>query len=207
MLHNLHAGETCVVIANGPGLRSVPDELLQKYTTFGSNHIYLRTVPTYYVNVDAYNLANKEKRAVFAPVIESARMAFLWEEYARHFPNAIPLRRSTKQAVEFPTDPLSCIGSFANVTFVALELAYWMGFTTALIVGLDFDYWEGGRHFYGDLEGFPDKPCVDKAAWHKKHTEYFAAAGEAWKQAGRRIVNLSEPTACTVLERGSWRDW
>ena len=44
--------ETAVIIANGPSLKNVPNEWLDKYPTFGANRVFLKYNPTYLTLVD-----------------------------------------------------------------------------------------------------------------------------------------------------------
>ena len=57
--HNIHDGETCVIIGNGPSLNKVPHSFLDKYITFGSNQIYrLPYKPDYHCIIDESMLYN-----------------------------------------------------------------------------------------------------------------------------------------------------
>jgi len=54
--HNLHAGETCLLIGNGPSLASTDRDFLARWPSFGVNLIHLALpgfLPTYYVAVDS----------------------------------------------------------------------------------------------------------------------------------------------------------
>ena len=51
--HNIHQGETCVIIGNGPSLDKTDLFKLDHYVTFGSNRIFDKPfTPYYYCIID-----------------------------------------------------------------------------------------------------------------------------------------------------------
>ena len=48
---DLHHGESCFILGNGPSLKQIKLETLSKLSTFGTNGIFLHHVPDYYVTI------------------------------------------------------------------------------------------------------------------------------------------------------------
>lgn len=111
----------------------------------------------------------------------------------RHRPG--PLWDHPKAGPLWPRDFLSDKGiTYISVTHVLLQLAYFMGFTKMLCVGLDNT--GGGEHFYG-----PDKarPPADK--WN----DGYGVLAKGFLP--RKIINLSTRTKVTKLPRDNWRNY
>ena len=200
-----HVGETAVVIGNGNSLNDVPRELLEKYPTFGSNHIYVFNFqPTYYVCVDEVMLIFYPKEIY--PTVARAEIAFLngnlfnysrWETRKLYdLPNVY---KYDERTLKFPNEHWAAGGT---VTYVALKMAFGMGFSTILLVGCDRD--KEWSHFSDDYPA-----DGGRNAYFLRGQEYhLRIAGEVYKEAGRRIVNLSLPSVLDeYYERGKMEDW
>jgi len=219
---NRHKGEVGLVIANGLGLNRVPLDFLAKYPSFGVNRIHLlydKTgfTPTYYVCNGFNQFDTEEKRAMVYPMLEYVEAAFLNRYWIHEFPfdnvhGILSTKPYTgKASMEFSYDPLHTYGIGWTVTYVALQIAFYMGFDPVLIVGLDHRYPTGPfKHFYEDGEASLWEIGAgphDPAEWQRGCDRVFAKANHAYRMAGRRIINLSNPTACTVFERGDIGEW
>lgn len=200
--YNLHRGETCLIIGNGPGLTDIPLDFLRSFVSFGSNLLYkLRDfVPTYWAAVDQ-------------KVIIPHRHAL--NNYYKNVPKFIPDRYPDYQCEHvyyFHHRPgeiwegnqdcetmLTRPGiAYLNVTHVTMQIAYYMGFTSLLCVGLDNT--GDGLHFYGQgEEGW--KP-EDWDAGYKVLRDGFGKA-----RIPREIVNLSTRTKVKNLPRREWKEY
>lgn len=202
-LRDTHAGETCVVIGNGPSLRHTDFSLLSDVPTFGLNRLYLLSrengfVPTFHV------AANDILIEQFASDLEGfASVLFLpWRHRARfsrrerlHF---FPLRFDNR----FSTDATAGIAVGGTVTMVALQLAFHMGFARVLLVGVDHRYTFGGApneelvSHDADPNHFSDKYFGAGIRWNapdlKLSEESYAGAKNVFESRGRRIID------CTV---------
>ena len=154
-LKDKHKGERCIIIGNGPSLNQTDFSLLTDQNTFGVNGIFyaddrLPQPLTYYVVEDT-------------KVFEENTEAIL--EYGRGCGEII-LPTLYKKSVENPEevtffrmnggfyrrdDPNFCRPRFStnaeevlycgqSVTFINLQLAYWMGFSEVALIGMDFSY-------------------------------------------------------------------
>ncbi|MFN9531595.1 MAG: hypothetical protein ACK575_09150 [Cyanobacteriota bacterium] len=102
-----------------------------------------------------------------------------------------------------------------TVTFAALQIAYFMGFTTVISVGMDHRYsFTGEPNAPSLLEG--EDPNHLDATYFQGQTwdhpdlanseHFYGLAREVFEQAGRRIIDCSVGGACTVFEKGRLED-
>lgn len=209
---DLHKGETCLIIGNGPSLRDIPLSLLNKYPSFGTNRIYLLDgfTPTYYAcinplvldqsieQIEAMN-ATKFVRFTHAPKITGS--------YAL-FSAYIPL---------FSKDPLKYVFEGHTVTYVCMQLAYWMGFTTALLVGVDHRFKFDGKPneqvtAHGeDPNHFSPEYFGNGVTWNnpdlKNSEKAYRMAKLNYEKDGRKIINLTPDTALDIFDREDWQSW
>ena len=202
-LFNTHAGETALVIGNGPSLKQVPNAFLDSFPTLGSNRVYLKYEPTYYVAVNPL-------------VIEQNREDILKLDSAAKFvregsglENCYELH--SMRAPMFSYDPTRYIYEGYTVTFVALQLAFFLGFQTVLLVGVDHRYTYTGepneQHTWqGDDPNYFDPSYFRDMQWHNPDLEQseqaYWMAREAFESNGRRIINMTEGSALEVFEKG-----
>lgn len=139
---NLHAGEDCFILGNGPSLNRTNLEVLNAYHTFALNKIYLlfdrsQYRPSYHVAINKLVIEQsvKELEAFDFPsfvsyaggsdlVTASDRIFFLHTGYTYSFS-----RDATDTIIEGST-----------VTYAALQLAYFMGFSRVFLVGVDHSF-------------------------------------------------------------------
>jgi hypothetical protein len=220
----LHKGETALLIGAGLGLYNIPLSFLTLYPSFASNrfHIYYDQTgfaPTYYLDLGINHLVTEEQRAPLLPMLPEVEAAFVNRFTAHRLPfdNVWgilgPQYYGYKKGLYFSYDPLDIMGIAPSNIFCMLQIAYYMGFQTALIVGMDHHYDTSSeyKHFYPDEQaphwGVSPGHRISEQQWYEQTDMAFAMARTAYALVGRRIVNLSEPTACEVFERGDWRDW
>jgi len=217
---NKYTGETCVVIGNGPSLEQTPlDKLGEKYLMFGANKIYGRGfVPNFWTCVDQ-------------DMLHDCIPWMLSHEYNAYkfVPRNIPLPGASQLNVviesDFSLDASEKVVIGGTVTYVNLQLAYYMGFTTVLLVGVDHTYPKTGKNgkpgskfiAQGDdpdhfkmQDGSPyfepgklyNRPELDAVA---KYT--YPMAAMAYEKAGRKIINLTPESALSVFEKQGFDKW
>lgn len=207
-----YKGQTCLIIGNGPSLRRVPFGLLCSYPTFGQNKIYMRFIPDFYVCVaeDANEIVKGApiidwKEVDRLPSIKFVRDGLGYKpDYLLH-----PIREH-----KFCYDPLKEYYEGYSVTFVSLQLAYWMGFTTALLVGVDFRYKPydvqkgiDPNHFVPEYNGLTNFDPKSLAKGHDMIIESMTLAKKAFEKDNRKIINLTEGTALEVFEKDVVSNW
>lgn len=193
------------MIGNGPSLRNVPDEFLQSRPTFGSNRIYLRFVPTYYVVVNPLVIENNRAE------IE----ALDCEKFVRANSGLTGHELHKGITAPFSFNPPVWINEGYSVTHVSLQLAYYMGFTTVLLVGVDHRYeFTGKPNETQLLESDPnhfDPNYFKGQKWQTpdlaKSEMFYEYAELIFTMHDRRIINLTRNSAEIVFEKGSLWEW
>lgn len=139
---DIHSGKRCFIIGNGPSLKQTDLSLLKNEYTFGMNRMYmafpeLGFTTTYYV---AMNDLVIEQCA--ADIAQLAIPKFLsWR--GRKWVTPDPLTQfiySTYTGPGFSTDISGRVWESATVTYVAMQLAYYMGFSQVILIGVDHNF-------------------------------------------------------------------
>ena len=194
-----HKDETAVIMGNGLSLKDVPKELLEKYATFGANFICLLPFqPKYYTCVDSRVLLEYPEQIY--EVAQNAEIAFLSDAHLddSELYQLENVYLCNKDTVRFPGEYWWTGGT---VTYVALKIAYTMGFGMVLLVGCDRDKeWTNFSDEYPGIGTSPER--MRGQAYH------MGIAQMAYEGAERRIVNLSPPSDLDeFIERGRIEDY
>lgn len=133
-----HSGQRCVIIGNGPSLKHTDLSLLRNEFTFGLNRIYLMFdelgfETTYHVVVNQLVVEQcaNDFRKVKAPLFTTVpNRKFLDGADGTAYMDKLVGPR-------FSGDVSRGIWEGATVTFVAMQVAYYMGFSEVVLVGVD----------------------------------------------------------------------
>lgn len=208
-----HAAQTCLIIGNGVSLRDVPLEFLRKYPSFGTNRIFLLKgfTPTYYVAINPLVVSQNIEQIKRINSVNK----FIRKDQSRKIPGAIPL--TSVYFLTFSKSPDKYVYEGYTVTYVCMQLAYWMGFTKALLVGIDHRYSFIGKPNKKVIANSEDVNHFDKTyfsdgmQWNnpdlENSEESYRLARGVFEKAGRSIINLTEGTALDVFEKGSINDF
>jgi hypothetical protein len=215
-LQNKHDGETAVVIGNGPSLNDVDLERLgKKFVTFGSNRIYsFPFSPTYYAIADSkMGLACIPDIVKLSKKVFNPEEMFLPRQYNLPFGN--PINYVVKNDFSFDPEHELVIGG--TVTYVLLQLAYYMGFRKIVLVGVDHNYPVASKGMPGsaflatgeDLDHF--KPKDDTEYFKLGHlfnrpelagtTHAYNLARSIYEADGRKIVNCTRNSMLLVYDK------
>ena len=144
----IHKGKRCFIVANGPSLLKTNLDLLEDEYTFGMNRIYLNFErstfrPTYHVTVNELILEQ------WADEISQLKMPKFLNWNRRSYygdPDSKTYFLKSKMAINdsFQYNLTRPVIFGATVTFVALQLAYYMGFQKVILIGLDHNYTDKG---------------------------------------------------------------
>jgi glycosyltransferase involved in cell wall biosynthesis len=168
-----HRGKRCVIIGNGPSLKRMDLSFLRNEITFGLNRIYmlsndLEFQPNYYVCMNPLVLeqSSREIQAIRAPKFLSAQCMHL-------FPDAEDtVFLQPMPGPDFALDPSRGVWEGYTVTYVAMQLAYYMGFSEVVLIGVD--------HEYSYPPGRPNQEVVSTGDDPNHfHPQYFGA-GVRW---------------------------
>lgn len=200
-LSNSQEGE-CFVIGNGTSLKDETNEFLRSFPSFGTNRIYLKLLPTYYVCI------NQEVASQWKDDIAKLDcVKFVTDRV--EIPGAIPLHSSYMMA--FSREPYKYVCEGNTVTYVALQLAFYMGFTTVYLIGVDHRYkFKGSPHDLLTADGadpnhFDQSYFSNGAKWNAPDLEgsekAYSIAKRVYESDHRKIINLTPNTALDVFEK------
>jgi hypothetical protein len=201
-----------VIIGNGPSLNQTDLGLLAGERTFGLNRIYLMAErlgkpPDFHVVVNALVVEQCADDLVQVP----SPLFTTWpnRRALQVHPDAVFLQRVVGPL--FSLDPRRGIWEGATVTYVAMQLAYFMGFTEVLLVGVDHSFsTQGPAHKVVTSQG-ADPNHFDPAyfgrgfRWQLPDLETseiaYRLARRAFEADGRRIVDCTVGGALTVFPK------
>ncbi len=199
-----HQGQRAFILGNGPSLRETDLSRLQGEITFGLNRIYLMFPglgfpTTYLVSVNDLVLQQcaAEMRRLQLPkfITWRARRSFFGD------PFTLFLDTDYTGSENFSGDVTGRVFEGFTVTYVALQLAFFMGFEEVILVGVDHSFKTQGppnatvvssgndpNHFAPDYFGrgfrwqLPDLEGSERA---------YRMARQAYEQAGRRVLDAT----------------
>lgn len=145
---DLHKGKRCFIIGTGPSLTSEDLNKLKSEITFGSNRIFemfsqTEWRPTYYMNQD-YKLICE-----FTDEIKSLKVnrKFMPIEAMKHFEDMNDIsyfilrhKEFYPKSADFSTHIDKFMGQGFTVTYGAIQMAYYMGFSEVYLLGIDHNY-------------------------------------------------------------------
>lgn len=218
---NKYQGQTCFIFGNGPSLRDFEFEYIKQFKTFGTNGIYLKYIPNFFVTISTefylnhinsiQNLSCERKfigphlKASF-PGLEASVLKngiCMYGSFCGfNFP--VPVRFSKN------ADKLVYYGG--SVIFVCLQLAYHMGFQRVILAGVDHKFgFDRSQAKYGgkriSVEG-SDKIHFDpnySPNGHSMHCDMLATersfqlALDAFTKDNREIWNVTPNTGLDII--------
>jgi hypothetical protein len=209
-----HAGERCVLVANGPSLNRMDLSGLRRELTIGLNKIFLGLdrfgfYPRYYVAVNETVLRQSADRirALNCVKFLAARAAEDGLTY---------LVRSTGDVPRFSRDLDQGLHEGWTVTYAALQVAWHLGFSEVVLIGLDHRYAFEGQPNESRVLAGPDSNHFDPGyfghgqRWDNpdlaRSEESFRIARQVFEGDGRRILDATPDGACTVFPKVRWPD-
>jgi len=211
---NAHANQRCFIIGNGPSLRQTDMTKLRGEYTFGVNRIYLLFpelgfTTTYLVAVNDLVL---EQCAQEMQNLSLPRF-FTWRSRG-WFKNAINLTYLDTDFTgqeDFSASLTGRIFEGFTVTYVALQLAYHMGFNEVILIGVDHNFVTQGpanqaivsegddpNHFTSNYFGKGFKWQLPDLAGSERA---YKLAGEAYNKTGRKVLDATIGGKLTVFPK------
>ncbi len=202
--HNIHKGQRCFIIGNGPSLKQTDLTKLKGEFTFGMNRIYLLFPKlgfntTYFASINDLVIEQCAEEIAALPIPK-----FIAWHSNRHFQRLsddMIFLYSTYTGPRFAYDMTGRIWEGATVTNVALQLAFYMGFEKVILIGVDHNFTSKGEanktvistgddpnHFSGAYfgKGFRwQLPDLDTSEIG------YDLARKAYQKAGREIVDAT----------------
>jgi len=144
-LKDIHRGQRGFIIGNGPSLRQTDLTKLCGEYTFGMNRIYilfpeLGFTTTYFLSINDLVIEQSASEILALPMPK-----FLtWR--SRHFfpsnlqPSTLNFLYTTYTGPNFARNASGRLWEGATVTYVALQLAFHMGFSQVVLIGVDHNF-------------------------------------------------------------------
>jgi hypothetical protein len=208
-----HKGDRCVIVGNGPSLQNTNLKKLSGIFTFGMNRFYMAfkdlgftTSCFLTVNDLVIEQCANDLRALPIPTFISWRSR-KWVQPAAN----LTYLYTSYILPQFNKNAAGRLWEGATVTYVAMQLAYYMGFKQVILIGVDHNYATKGtpnttvvstgddpNHFNPGYFGkgfrwqLPD-PVTNELA--------YAMAREAYRADGREIVDATVGGKLTVFPK------
>lgn len=141
-LKDIHQGERCVIIGNGPSLNNTDVAKIKNEYTFGLNRIYLA--------FEDWGFETSFLLSVNDLVVEQCAEDLMQLEMPRFFSwrakqwlkpqENLHFLYTTYTGPKFAKNVSGRIWEGATVTYSALQLAYHMGFSTVVLIGVDHSF-------------------------------------------------------------------
>ncbi|HVM71719.1 MAG TPA: 6-hydroxymethylpterin diphosphokinase MptE-like protein [Anaerolineales bacterium] len=217
-LRDIHKGERCFIIGNGPSLRSTDLHRLRNEFTFGLNRIYLLFpelgfTTTYFLSMNDLVIEQCAAEIQALPIPK-----FLtWRSHRFiDFTEDTHFLYTTYTGPKFARDVTGRLWEGATVTYVALQLAYHMGFEKVILIGVDHNFVTKGdanktitsqgddpNHFAPNYFGkgfkwqLPDLETSERA---------YRMAKSAYAAAGRAVLDATVAGKLTVFPKVDYND-
>lgn len=212
-MRNSHTGERCFIIGNGPSLRETDLKKLSDTYTIGMNRFYLAfpdlgfsTSCLLSVNNLVIEQCAEDFRALPIPTFVSWR----GRQWIKPSDNLHYLYTSYLLP-GFSGNAAGRLWEGATVTFVAMQLAYYMGFKQVILIGVDHSFATKGTPntmvtSTGDDPNHFNPAYFGKGfRWQLPDLETseiaYVLAREAYKKDGREILDATVGGKLTVFPK------
>ena len=218
-LKDIHKGSRAFIIGNGPSLKHTDLGKLKGEITFGLNRIYLMFpelgfVSTYFVSVN--DLVIEQCTAEIAALPMPKFLS--WHSHRFFSAGSLPATflYTTYDNPAFASDVRHRVWESATVTYVALQLAFHMGFDQVILIGVDHNFTTQGpanttivscgddpNHFASNYFGkgfrwqLPDLEGSERA---------YVLAREAFEKVGRQVLDATIDGKLTVFPKVSYEE-
>ena len=192
-----HFGKRCFIIGNGPSLNKMNLSFLEGEITFGLNKIFLlfdkwKFRPTYYVSVNP--LVIEQSIEEIQKISANKFLSITGLQFIKNTQDIIFLKSIYNPS--FSRDPRNGIWEGYTVTYVAMQLAYFMGFNEVFLIGVD--------HFF-NAPGAPNEEVVSEGEdLNHFHPNYFGK-GTRWNLPDLKNSELAYSFAKLVFENDGRR--
>jgi len=212
-LKDSHKGERCFVIGNGPSLKSMDLSKLQGEFSFGFNRIFLAAAelgftPSCIVSINDLVIEQSvaELQALKMPKFFAWRARkWLSMDADTHF------IYTSYTGPGFSRDVTGRVWEGATVTNVALQLAYHLGFSKVILIGVDHNFAHKGTpntmvtSTGDDPNHFSDAYFAKGFRWQLPDLETsergYRNARQAFEADGRQVVDATIGGKLTIFPK------
>jgi len=208
-----HKGHRCFIIGNGPSLKHTDLTKLRNEFTFGMNRIYLAFPElgfstTYFLSVN--NLVIQQSADDIRDLPIPKFLTWRARSFLQPTDDTIFLF-TTYTGQKFAKDARERLWEGATVTYVALQIAFHMGFNPVILIGVDHSFSTKGKPnttivSQGDDPDHFDARYFGKGfRWQLPDLETSEAAykmaHEAYASDGRQILDATVGGKLTVFPK------
>lgn len=216
-LHNAHRGKRCFIIGNGPSLRNTDLSRLRNEFTIGMNRFYL-AFPEIGFQTSYYISVNDLVIEQCAQDIQALKMpkfiAWRSHQYLQPGDNLYFLY-TTYTGPKFAKNIAGRLWEGATVTYSALQLAFFLGFETVILIGVDHSFATQGKPnttvvSQGDDPNHFSPSYFGKGfRWQLPDLETseisYALARKVYEQAGRQVLDATVDGKLTIFPKVEYR--
>ncbi len=212
-LRDTHAGERCVIIGNGPSLKNTDLSKLRNVFTFGMNRFYLAFDELGFMTsclLSVNNLVIEQCAADFRALPIPTFVSWRGRQWISPAPNLHYLHTSYLLP-RFGTDAAGRLWEGATVTFIALQLAYYLGFKQVILIGVDHSFATKGTPNTTVVSTGDDPNHFNPAyfgkgfRWQLPDLETselaYCMARDAYQKDGREILDATVDGKLTVFPK------
>lgn len=202
-LKDSRKGERCFIIGNGPSLKQMDLSCLKNENTIGMNRFYLMFPElgfktTYFVSVN--DLVVEQCAADLQALDVPTFISWRGRQWVNPRENLFYLF-TTYTGPKFARDIRGRLWEGATVTYVSMQIAFYLGFQQVILIGVDHNFATKGKpnttvisqgddpnHFSGSYFGkgfrwqLPDLDTSEQG---------YIRAREAYRSAGREILDAT----------------
>lgn len=213
VLKNTHQGERCFILGNGPSLAKTDLTRLKNEYSMGLNRIYLMFPElgfqtSYYLSIN--DLVIEQCATDIQKLTIPRFIAWRSHKWLQPDPNLFFLYTSYT-GPRFSKDATGRLWEGATVTFVALQMAFYLGFKEVILIGVDHNFVSQGKpnttvvsegddpnHFSASYFGkgfrwqLPDLETSEKG---------YRLAKDAFENAGRKVFDATIEGKLTVFPK------
>lgn len=192
-LEDIHKGERCFILGNGPSLKDTDVSRLKDEFTFGMNRVYLAFpvwgFPTsYFISINSLVIEQcaEDIRALPMPKFLSWR--------SRHLIQPAPdlaFLHTTYTGATFASDARKRLWEGATVTYVALQLAFHMGFKQVILIGVDHSF---------SSKGDPNTTVTSTGDDPDHFNPSYFGKGFRWQLPDLEISEIAYKLACDAYQ-------
>ncbi|MDR1769706.1 MAG: DUF115 domain-containing protein [Hungatella sp.] len=155
-MHNIHKGESCFIIGNGPSLNISDLEQISKLEikTFATNSIYkifneTNWRPVYYCAQDQqvidkigadFDFVIKDCKGMFVRRDVYNQLSKEVQQNEKLYLPRLVMHIRKDRYFDFSEDLSKCGFDGCTITYLMMQIAYYMGFKTIYLIGIDHNF-------------------------------------------------------------------
>lgn len=186
---NIHQGKRLFILASGPSLGDLDLSPLGRRIVMGLNRSVLVYPETQYHCTMDHRLFDE-----FTDLLRKTRCLFTLEDR----PWGIPIRLLGAEG--FSWDLEEGIYSGYTISYIALQIAVYMGFTEIYYLGLDLNHKDGQTHFFGQDYHSRDHETTE----YPKMMKMLTFGAKALEDSKVRVFNCSPVSDLECFPRVSF---